>query len=264
MTKQERHKLILENLELRGRIHVAELASVLDVSAVTMRKDLSELEEDGKLYRSHGFAVKVNPYTINRSVIEKENLMPGQKKQIGIAATRLVSREDTLILASGTTIHAFARELSKVNGITAVCASLQASEILSQNNGIEVIQLGGSLRRSSQSVVGEYAKHMFESCNCSKLFLGVDGIDVEYGITTTNLREAELNRVMIQAAQKVIVLADSSKFNKRGFSKIADIDEIDLVITDDGIAPQLARQLEERGLDLIIVGVNGPVASTQE
>lgn len=264
MTKQERHRLILENLELRGRIHVAELANVLDVSAVTMRKDLSELEETGKLYRSHGYAVKVNPYTVNRSVIEKENLMPAQKKQIGIAATRLVSREDTLILASGTTIHAFARELAGIGGVTAVCASLQASEILSQNEGIEVIQLGGSLRHSSQSVVGEYAKYMFESCNCSKLFLGVDGIDVEYGITTTNLREAELNRVMIQAAQKVIVLADSTKFNKRGFSKIANLDEIDLVITDEGIAPQLARQLEERGLDLLIVDAKGNAVSPSE
>lgn len=254
MTKEQRQKLILENLAIRGRIHVSELASILNVSAVTMRKDLSELEEEGKLYRSHGFAVKMNPYINNRSVNEKEKLMPEQKKQIGLAASKLVSRDDTVILASGTTIHAFAHQLRPVGNLTVISASLQASEILSENESIEIIQLGGSLRHSSQSVVGEYAKYMFEGCNCSKLFLGVDGIDVEYGITTTNIREAELNRVMIEAAQKVIVLADSSKFNKRGFSKIADLGEIDIIITDDGVAPHLVRQLEERGLEIIIVG----------
>ena len=100
--------------------------------------------------------------------------------------------------------------------------------------------------------VGEYAKAPFADCACSKLYLGVDGIDLEYGITTTDIREAELNKVMMRAAQKVIVLADSSKFHRRGFSKIADMDEVDIIITDAGISSSTARRLEESGIEVMI------------
>lgn len=252
MTKEERHAIIMDNLLRHERVQVSELAEILEVSAVTIRKDLTELEKAGKLYRSHGHAIKMNPYINNRSVNEKEKLMPSQKLNIGQKAASLITRDDSIIIASGTTIHAFARQIQPIHRLTVISASLQASEILSTDDSIEVLQLGGTLRHSSQSVVGEYAKAPFNDCACSKLFLGVDGIDLEYGITTTDIREAELNRVMMQAAQKVIVLADSTKFNRRGFSKIADMEEIDLIITDDGIPAPLARQLEERGIELLI------------
>jgi len=252
MTKEERHAIIMDNLLRHERVQVSELADSLEVSTVTIRKDLTELEKEGKLYRSHGHAIKMNPYINNRSVNEKEKLMPSQKLNIGSKAASLITRDDSIIIASGTTIHAFARQIHPIHRLTVISASLQASEILSNDDSIEVLQLGGTLRHSSQSVVGEYAKAPFADCACSKLFLGVDGIDLEYGITTTDIREAELNRVMMQAAQKVIVLADSTKFNRRGFSKIADMEEIDLIITDDGIPAPLARQLEERGIELLI------------
>lgn len=252
MTKEERHAIILDNLLRHERVQVSELAEILEVSAVTIRKDLTELEKEGKLYRSHGHAIKMDPYVNNRSVNEKEKLMPKEKLLIGAKAASLITRDDSIIVASGTTVHAFARCIKPVHRLTVMSASLCVSEILASNDAIEIIQLGGILRHSSQSVVGEYAKAPFSDCACSKLFLGVDGIDLEYGITTTDIREAELNKVMIQAAQKVIVLADSSKFHRRGFSKIADMDDVDLVITDAGIPASAARRLEERGIELMI------------
>ena len=88
---------------------------------------------------------------------------------------------------------------------------------------------------------------------CSKIFLGVDGIDIDFGITTTDIREAELNKVMMHAAQKTIVLADSSKFHRKGFSKIANVDEIDLIVTDCGISDKIAQHIEELGIELIVV-----------
>ena len=92
--------------------------------------------------------------------------------------------------------------------------------------------------------------------SCSKLFLGVDGIDFDFGITTTDMREANLNKVMMRAAQKTIVLADSSKFRRRGFSKIANITDVDMIITDSNIPDRVARQLEENGIDVKIVPVS--------
>lgn len=108
-----------------------------------------------------------------------------------------------------------------------------------------MVQLGGTLRHSSLSVVGKYAESALKDFSCSKLFLGVDGIDLDFGITTTDIREAELNKEMMHSAQKTIVLADSSKFRRRGFSKIANMDEIDLIITDSNISDKISQRIEE-------------------
>jgi DeoR/GlpR family transcriptional regulator of sugar metabolism len=108
------------------------------------------------------------------------------------------------------------------------------------------------LRHSSLSVVGHYSELILRDCSFSKLFLGVDGIDFDYGITTTDMREAELNQKMIKAAQKTIVLADSCKFGRRGFAKIADMEDIDLIITDSKVSPAIVHQIEDLGIDLII------------
>jgi len=113
--------------------------------------------------------------------------------------------------------------------------------------------LGGMLRKSSSSVMGAYAEDILKDFFCSKLFLGVDGIDLDYGLTTTNVMEAHLNRQMIQVSNKTIVLADSSKFGKRGFGKICDIEDVDQIITDDGISSHLVDSLEAKGIKVTIV-----------
>ena len=231
---------------------VSELAERLDVSSVTIRKDLTELERAGKLYRSHGKAILINPFANNRSVNEKEGLNAEEKQQIGLEAAKLVSSNDSILLASGTTIHALARNLHTTDKLTVVSASLQATELLAQNDNVDIIQLGGVVRHSSLSVVGQYADMILNGCSFSKLYLGVDGIDLDFGISTTDMNEAELNRSMIRTAQKTIVLADSSKFGRRGFARICSMDDIDMIITDSHISAQLVREIEELGIELIV------------
>ena len=252
MTKEKRHELIMEALIKHGSVLVSDLVTMLDVSAVTVRKDLTELEKGDKLYRSHGKAVLINPYINNRSVNEKEKLAADEKHAIGREAARLITRDDSIAIASGTTVHALARNIQPIHKLTVVSASLAVSNILSQHENVDIIKLGGMMRHSSLSVVGDYAAQFLLQCSFSKLYLGVDGIDVDYGITTTEIREAALNRIMMDASQKTIVLADSSKFGRRGFAKIADIDAIDIVITDAGISPKAAKRLEDLGIELII------------
>ena len=242
----------METLIKHGSVQVSDLVALLNVSAVTIRKDLTELEKSDKLYRSHGKAVLINPYINNRSVSEKEKLAADEKHAIGREAARLIQRDDSIAIASGTTVHALARNIQPIHKLTVVSASLAVSNILSQHDNIDIIQLGGMLRHSSLSVVGEYASRILDQCSFSKLYLGVDGIDLDYGISTTDMREATLNQKMIAAAQKTIVLADSSKFGRRGFAKIADIEAVDIFITDAGISPKVIKKIEDLGIELII------------
>lgn len=252
MMKEQRHEIIMEELIKHGSVLVTDLVRLLDVSAVTVRKDLTELEKSDKLYRSHGKAVLINPYINNRSVSEKEKFATDEKHAIGREAARLITRNDSICIASGTTVHALARNIQPIHKLTVVSASLAVSNILSQHEDVDIIQLGGVMRHSSLSVVGEYAARFLAQCSFSKLYLGVDGIDIDYGITTTDMREAALNNKMIDAAQKTIVLADSSKFGRRGFAKIADMDSVDVIITDAGISPKVIKQIEDLGIELII------------
>ena len=252
MTLLERHSIILELLREFGKVDVADLSSKLKVSAVTIRKDLDLLEEKKLLYRTHGGAILADPYIATRKVSEKEKLRPEVKRRIGLKAVELLSPQDALIIASGTTVQAFARCIENMK-LTVITAAMNVAMELLDKPDIEIIQLGGIIRHSSASAVSEYAIRMLDNFSCSKLFLGVDGIDPEYGLSTTHIQEACLNQAIIAAATKTIVLADSSKFGRRGFSKICNMSDIDWVITDSGISPKMLEAIEEQGVKVTIV-----------
>ena len=262
MTKEERHNLIIDTLMRHESIPVSSLSMLLDVSAVTIRKDLTELEAAKKLYRTHGKAVLINPYINNRSILEKEKLARSEKMMIGKEAASMIAEDDSIIIASGSTVVALAHCIKSKRRLTVISASLKVSEILGADENIQVIQLGGAMRHSSLSVVGKYAESALNEFCCSKLFIGVDGIDLEFGLTTTDLREADLNKVMMRTAQKTIVLADSSKFRRRGFSKIANITDVDTIITDSNIPATISRAIEDLGIELRIVDVKNSADNT--
>lgn len=127
MTKEERHEAIMDQFFKQNVVLVSDLADKLGVSSVTIRKDLTELEKEGKLYRSHGKAIAINPFANNRSVNEKEHICPEEKHRIGMQAAKLIEDNDSIIIASGTTIHAFANCITTNHRLTVVSASLQAS-----------------------------------------------------------------------------------------------------------------------------------------
>ncbi|MGV3686965.1 MAG: DeoR/GlpR family DNA-binding transcription regulator [Daejeonella sp.] len=249
----ERHQYILKKLQKEQYINVVDLCNELKVSSVTIRKDLKLLEDKNLLFKIHGGATLSNPYTVDRPVNEKEKLQSNEKTSIGQAAADLVKENDSIIIASGTSVLAFARCLPANISLTVITSALNVSMELSRHPNIEVIQLGGMMRKSSTSVMGAYSENILKDFFCNKLFLGVDGIDLEFGLTTTNMMEASLNRQMIGVSQKTIVLTDSTKFGKRGFGKICNIDEIDHIITDRGISDHTVRQLETLGVQVTIV-----------
>ena len=219
----ERHSRILSLLQQNGSISVTQLSELFKVSEVTIRKDLSYLEQQKKLYRTHGSAILISPYISDRHVNEKEKKNVAEKRAIGAAAAALVSEDDSIIIASGTTMAFLAREIKPVGRLTVITAAVPVTQILSQHADVDVIQLGGITRSSSVSVVGPFAE--------------------------------SLNGAMINAAQKVVVLADSSKFGRRGFSKICDLEAVDRIITDSGVQPLYLERLRERGIEVTVVDV---------
>ncbi len=251
----ERHERILALLRQHGSVSVTQLAEHFKVSEVTIRKDLTALEEQKQLYRTHGSAILISPYIGNRHVNEKEKRSVVEKQRIGAAAAALIAEDDSVIIASGTTMTFLSREIQPKGRLTVITSSVPVTQILSQQEQADVIQLGGITRRTSMSVVGPFAEQMLHSFNCSKLFIGADGVDPDFGLTTTDMMEASLNRAMIDAAQKVIVLADSTKFGRRGFSKICDMTAVDLVITDSGVSELYLEKLREQGIEVLVVEV---------
>ncbi|MCX2739789.1 transcriptional repressor AgaR [Pontibacter sp. M82] len=253
MNIAERHQQIINKLQKEGKVNVTDLCADLDVSSVTIRKDLKLLEDKGLLFRTHGGATLHNPYTIDRSVNEKEKIQSSEKMRIGSTAAKLLEPNDSVLIASGTTVLALAKSIQPKSNLTVMTSALNVALELIKHPEIEVFQLGGLLRRSSSSVTGTYAESVLPDFSFSKLFLGVDGIDLEFGLTTTNVTEAHLNRQMIMASQKTIVLADSTKFGKRGFGRICGFDDIDQIITDRGVSDYVVRTLEGMGIKVTIV-----------
>lgn len=252
MSIAERHKYILSILKRDGFIRVADIARDLDVTTVTVRKDFKQLEDMGLLYRTHGSACPANPHVADRNVSEKEKLNRRQKQAIGRAAVALIDADDSIMIASGSTIYAFAENIGSVNGaLNVVTSSLKVSLILNGLENVNVIQLGGVIHKKSLSVRGLPLSE-FDRFTCSKLFIGVDGLDTEYGVTTSNIEEAELTKQMMRICSKTIVLADSSKFSRRGFGKICNLDQIHTLVTDSGCPESVIKAMEEQGIRVVI------------
>ncbi|MBZ9652747.1 DeoR/GlpR family DNA-binding transcription regulator [Psychroflexus montanilacus] len=249
----KRHQAILELLENESYVSVSYLCDLFKVSAVTIRKDLKLLEEKGLLFRTHGGATTQNPYINDRHVSEKEKLNVTEKEAIAEVAVKLIKPNDSIMIASGTTMHALAKALNIEEQLNITTSSLMVSLELTKSPNYHILQLGGSIRHSSSSVTGHYSQTLLQNISCNLLFLGVDGIDVDHGCTTTSLEEAILNKEMINSAQKVIVLADSSKFNRKGFGKICELSDIHHIITDSGITETMAKEIEAMGIQLTLV-----------
>jgi DeoR family transcriptional regulator, aga operon transcriptional repressor len=251
MTIAERHKYIIDALQKAGYVSVAELSRELNVTMVTVRKDLKMLEDKGLLFRTHGSATPAASYVNDRPVQEKKLVHVAQKLAIAAKAAEYLQDNDAIIIGSGTTVLAFSQAIPKHLPLTVLTGAMNVTMALMDNPAIELVQLGGVVRKSSSSVVGHYAEEMIQGFACSKLFLSVDGIDLECGLTTTNMMEAHLNMQMIRSVQKTIVLADSSKFGKKGFGKIAALEDVDVIITDKGLSEHYIQKLEEKGIEVV-------------
>lgn len=249
----QRHKVILDELEKKRYVTVQDFSVALDVSEVTIRKDLKDLERKNLLLRSHGGASPLSSLISDRHIDEKEKIMVDEKMRIAEAAARLLNKNDRIIIASGTTLLFFARKIPMSEPLMVITPSVKVSLTLCYYPNVEIIQLGGDMRKSSASAIGTYSEQFLESLMCNKLFIGVDGIGMDFGLTTSNIAEAHLNQYMLNAAKEVIVLADSSKFGKQGFGKICDIERVHHIITDKNAPQNILHLIREKGIKVTLV-----------
>ncbi|MGH2642728.1 MAG: DeoR/GlpR family DNA-binding transcription regulator [Chitinophagaceae bacterium] len=247
-----RHELILKKLQENGRMMIDEMARLTGVSGVTIRKDLKLLEEKGLLFPTKGGASVNNPYTVERPINEKEFIHAAEKEHIAKAALSLIRENDSIIIGSGTSVFALARALHPAKPLTVITPAVKVTIELSHRPNIQVLQLGGLIRPNSSSVAGAYAEQILDDISCGIFFMGVDGIDLDFGFSITNLAETSLDQKMIAAAQIVVILADSSKFGQRGLGKVCSFDQVNYIITDNGVSPSIVKALEEKGLKVII------------
>ncbi len=253
MLNEERRRAILEILNRDGRVLVMDMARQFDTSQVTIRKDLEVLHAHGLVHRTHGGALPAREGALeDPSLREKEKLHRAEKLRIASAAARLVKEDQVVILDSGTTTTAIARALRNFRNLTIVTNAVNIAAELSGANA-EVILTGGTLRKKSFSLVGPIAEETLRRLNADILFLGVDGFDVQYGLSTPNLLEAKVNRVMVEVAKRTVAVCDSSKFGRRSLSLIVPPSALQEVITDRGIPKSDLRALKKVGIEVTIV-----------
>ena len=253
MLNEERRRLIVKMVKNDGRVLVGSLAKHFRTSQVTIRKDLDILQAQGQIHRSHGGALPAQTSALEDPTLrEKEKLHRKEKMKIARAAARMVKEGQVVILDSGTTTSAIARVLRDFKNLTVITNAVNISAELS-GSSLEVILTGGSLRKNSFSLVGPIAEETLHRLNADILFLGVDGFDLHYGLSTPNLLEAKVNRAMMDVARVTVAVCDSSKFGKRSLSSIAPVSEIQHLICDRGISKHDLATLKKTGLQITLV-----------
>ena len=219
----ERREQIIQRLRQQGSVQVNDLSALYGVSTVTIRNDLAFLEKQGIAVRAYGGALICDSTTpsVEPSVEDKSALNTAMKRSVAKAAVELIQPGHRVILEA---------------------------------EGVELLMTGGHLRRQSQSFYGDQAEQSLQNYHFDMLFLGVDAIDLERGVSTHNEDEARLNRRMCEVAERIIVVTDSSKFNRSSLHKIIDTQRIDMIIVDEGIPADSLEGLRKAGVEVILVG----------
>jgi DeoR family transcriptional regulator of aga operon len=250
---EERRRAILEQINRDGRALVRSLAPKFGISEVTIRQDLEVLHSRGLVHRTHGGALPVRTAALlDPSLQEKARLHRKEKQRIAMAAARLVKEGQSVVLDSGSTTTAVARALRHFRQLSVITNAVNIAAELA-GTSVEVILTGGTLRENSFSLVGPLAEETLRRLSADILFLGVDGFDVHVGLTTPNLLEANVNRVMMEIARRTVAVCDSGKFGRRSLSLIAPPSAVHQIITDRQIPKSDLRALREAGIEVTLV-----------
>lgn len=251
---EERRREILLLLGQHGRITVEEVVRRFGVSAVTARADLDALAEGGLLLRSHGGGTKPLTVAPEHPLRVRESMHQSEKRRIAEAAVKLIQPLQTVILCTGSTSVELSSQLvqKQLQNITVITYALNIALRLVEIPNLSLVLLGGFLRQPSTAFVGPHAEQTMQSLHADHCFMSTVGLDVEIGLTTLDIMEAQLNRRMIESAAQVTVIADSSKFGHRSLSLISDFRGIQRIITDTNAPPLQVENLRARGIEVIL------------
>jgi DeoR family transcriptional regulator of aga operon len=253
--QSSRVKSILHELQQAGSVSINDLCERYDASVATIRRDLQRLEEDGRLRRTHGGAVSIEPlfyeaFRKDASFVDLVGRHPKEKRRIGQAAAELIQQGNTIALTPGTTTTEVIRCLRYEGGIKVLTNTVNVAMELSKRKDIEVFVTGGYLRGDWFSLVGPAAVENLRQAYVDIVFIGADGIDPAAGLTCHSADEAAVNRVMIAQARKRVVVVDHSKFGTIASWKMCAVEDCQVMITDKGATKEVLAPYIERGVDV--------------
>jgi DeoR/GlpR family transcriptional regulator of sugar metabolism len=258
MFADERRRLIQDEVDRSGSVTVAELTRRLGVSDMTIRRDLEHLAARQLLKKVHGGAVKVPKTAAEPHFTQKQRLNRPEKQSIAREALPLIEAGHTVAFSAGTTTWHIAKALGEPgpeDRLTFITNSTNIALTLQENGWGQIVLSGGSFRTPSDALVGPFAERTLKTLNADVLFLGVHGLDPNAGLTTPNIAEAETNRCLVEAAQKVVVVADHTKLGVVSLAKIIPLSRVDVLITDAGADGELLREVELAGVRVVVAEV---------
>jgi DeoR family transcriptional regulator of aga operon len=256
--QQARDNEILSSLQRDGNVSVESLSERLEISVVTVRRDLDRLEQQGLLKRTHGGAVSIEPlfyepFRNDRSFQAQVEKQAPEKRRIGRAAASLIERGETIALTPGTTTTEVIRGLPLNHDITVVTNTVNVAMELSKRKDLKIFVTGGHLKGDWFSLVGPTATHSLSQLLITTVFIGADGIDAKWGASCFSPDEAHLNSVMVQRSRRRVAVVDHSKFGVPTGWRICDAADIHILVTDTGATAAATEPFELAGVKVMRV-----------
>ena len=252
MLSTVRRQRIIEWIEEEGSARVRDLAQAFEVTEATIRQDLERLEDTGRITREHGgaFLNSVSMQVASQALLHQVEM--ARKQKIGKLAASLVDDEETLILDAGSTTTEVAKRLVHRKNLTVITNALNIALTLGSVPGFSVHMPGGEFKSPTLSLKGDKSVEYFRDILAGKLFLATAGVGVKFGLTYPSFTDLRLKQAMIRAARHVYLVADATKINKPSFTRLGDLDLVQTFVTDDGISDSDAKELADRGIELLI------------
>lgn len=251
--RSARMRRTLELVNGAGAVRLTDLVRDLGVSPATVRRDLADMEEQGLLVRTHG-GVRAFDATSELPVRLRDSHFREAKLRIAVRAAQLLpAGRYSVAISGGSTAAAVARVLAERPDVAIVTNALTTAIELAAGSNLQVIMTGGVVRSTSLEAVGVLAEHTFNAIHVGTAFLGTDGISVRGGATTHDEIEARTNHAMVTHAERVIVVADGSKVGRITLAKMADLSEVDVLVTDASADPEHLAAIREAGVEVHVV-----------
>ncbi len=249
----EKQKKILDYINEEKKATVSEISDLIDVSKVTVRKYLSELESKGLLIRTHGGVLSADS-DLNNEIpySSKKDLNRTEKQIIGKVASEWINEGDVVILDSGSTTFEIAQSIKDIK-VTIITNDVKIAFELASKPNINLIITGGAVQKNLFTIVSFHTENFLKEIHVNKAFLGADGIDLEDGITNRTMEEVAIKQAMMKAADQVILVADHSKLGKRTFSNVCKIEQIDIMIMDS-MDEEYQKAFREKGVNVVLAG----------
>lgn len=251
MLQPERRKYILNFLKSNNSVEVESLAEELEVSAMTIRRDLKFLEEEGMIERTYGGAVLNPSLTSETPYLTKEITNVNEKRKIAEYAVKFIEEGMVVGLDGGTTSMEIAKLILNIRNLTIVTPDVIIAGFLAQNSNLEILCTGGNVQNHTGVCLGNIADNFLKNVNIDISFIGTSGFTYD-SFSTPTFEKAELKKQFIKSSESAILVTDSSKFGEKSFVKISNFNKLDLIITDNNLGKEKSEKIKELGYEIYL------------